>query len=50
MVFAADEYYLMADRPFPHADAYEGFVQHENGIGMARTFAQEVDAAVAGGV
>ena len=48
MVFAADEYYLMADRPFPHADAYEDFVQHENGIGMARTFAQEVEAAVAG--
>jgi putative radical SAM enzyme (TIGR03279 family) len=35
MVFAADEYYLMADRPFPGADDYEGFPQHENGIGMA---------------
>src|SRR3954471_22441861 len=48
MIFAADEYYLMADRPFPDADAYEGFVQHENGIGMARTFAMEVDAALEG--
>jgi len=48
MIFAADEYYLMADRPFPEADAYEGFAQHENGIGMARTFAAEVDAALAG--
>ena len=48
MVFAADEYYLMADRAFPAAAAYEGFAQHENGIGMARTFAAEVDAALAG--
>ena len=38
MVFAADEYYLMADRPFPDAATYEGFPQHENGIGMARAF------------
>ena len=48
MVFAADEYYLMADRDFPAAAAYEGFVQHENGIGMARMFALEVEAASAG--
>ena len=42
MVFAADEYYLMAGRPFPEADAYEDFVQHENGIGMARTLEREL--------
>jgi putative radical SAM enzyme (TIGR03279 family) len=48
MIFAADEYYLMTDRPFPSADQYEGFAQHENGIGMARTFTTEVDAALAG--
>ncbi len=41
MVFAADEYYLMTDRPFPPADAYEGFTMHEDGIGMARTFERE---------
>src|SRR5271165_6300944 len=39
MVFAADEYYLMAGRPFPALGDYEGFPQHENGIGMARAFA-----------
>jgi putative radical SAM enzyme (TIGR03279 family) len=38
MVFAADEYYLMAERPFPPASTYEGFPQHENGLGMARAF------------
>jgi len=38
MVFAADEYYVMAGRPFPAAETYEGFPQHENGLGMARAF------------
>jgi putative radical SAM enzyme (TIGR03279 family) len=41
MVFAADEYYLMAGLPFPEAEAYEGFHMHEDGIGMARTFELE---------
>jgi NifB/MoaA-like Fe-S oxidoreductase len=41
MVFAADEYYLMAQRPFPSAESYEGFPMHEDGIGMARTFEAE---------
>ena len=44
-MFAADEYYLMTGRPFPEPEEYEGFVQHENGIGMARTFRSEVEAA-----
>ncbi|MHB1502977.1 MAG: DUF512 domain-containing protein [Acidimicrobiales bacterium] len=38
MVHAADEYYLLARRPFPPKETYEGFPQHENGIGMARAF------------
>jgi NifB/MoaA-like Fe-S oxidoreductase len=41
MVFAADEYYLMAGLPFPEAEEYEGFHMHEDGIGMARTFEAE---------
>ncbi|MFZ9630374.1 MAG: DUF512 domain-containing protein, partial [Ilumatobacteraceae bacterium] len=41
MVFAADEYYLMADTPFPEADSYEGFELYEDGVGMARTFERE---------
>jgi putative radical SAM enzyme (TIGR03279 family) len=46
MVFAADEYYLMAERRFPHADAYEGFTMHEDGVGMATTFELEFSGAV----
>lgn len=38
MVYAADEYYLMAELPFPARETYEGFPQHENGLGMARAF------------
>ena len=38
LVFLADEYFLMAGRPFPDAEHYEGFPQHENGIGMAAAF------------
>jgi putative radical SAM enzyme (TIGR03279 family) len=38
LVYAADEYYLLAGRPFPAAKAYDEFPQHENGIGMARAF------------
>lgn len=41
MVFAGDEYYLMAGRPFPAPATYEGFSMHEDGIGMARTFEAE---------
>jgi NifB/MoaA-like Fe-S oxidoreductase len=38
LVFAADEYYLLAGRDFPEPAEYEGFPQHENGIGMVRAF------------
>jgi len=41
MVYAADEYYLMAQRAFPDAERYDGFHMHEDGIGMARTFEAE---------
>ena len=42
LVFAADEYYLLAGRPFPDPEAYEGFPMHEDGIGMARAFELEL--------
>jgi putative radical SAM enzyme (TIGR03279 family) len=41
LVFAADEYYLLAGRPFPPAEVYGGFPMHEDGIGMARSFELE---------
>jgi putative radical SAM enzyme (TIGR03279 family) len=38
MCFAADEYYLLAGRPFPSLAAYEGLPQEENGIGVTAAF------------
>jgi NifB/MoaA-like Fe-S oxidoreductase len=36
LVFASDEYYLLAGRNFPPLESYESLVQHENGVGMAK--------------
>jgi putative radical SAM enzyme (TIGR03279 family) len=38
LVWAADEFYLSAGRPVPASEAYEGFPQIENGIGLVRKF------------
>jgi putative radical SAM enzyme (TIGR03279 family) len=46
VVWASDEYYLLANLPFPEAGAYEGFPQHENGVGMVRSFEQAFDGAL----
>jgi NifB/MoaA-like Fe-S oxidoreductase len=45
LVFAADEYYVLAGVPFPPAEAYEGFPMHEDGVGMARSFEMEFRGA-----
>ncbi|MGQ0743107.1 MAG: DUF512 domain-containing protein [Acidimicrobiales bacterium] len=42
VVFAADEYYLMANRAFPDAASYEGFPQHEDGVGMVAALRAEL--------
>ena len=47
-MFASDEYYLLAGEDFPPLAAYDDCSQHENGIGMARTFEAEVVAALVG--
>ncbi|MGQ9625996.1 MAG: DUF512 domain-containing protein [Anaerolineae bacterium] len=38
LVYAADEWYLLAGRPLPPAEKYDGFPQLENGVGLTRTF------------
>ena len=43
MFFASDELYLMAGREVPPTADYEDFPQHENGIGMARAFYDEIE-------
>lgn len=44
MLHASDEWYLLAGLPFPPEDAYEGYPQIENGVGMVRSLTEEVDA------
>lgn len=41
-VQASDEWYILADRPLPEADRYDGFIQLENGVGMLRLLHEEV--------
>jgi putative radical SAM enzyme (TIGR03279 family) len=48
LVYASDEYYLLAGRPFPALTDYDDLSQHENGIGMAAQFAEEVRSELAG--
>ncbi len=38
LVYASDEYYLLCGRPFPPLVAYGDVAQHDNGVGMARSF------------
>jgi putative radical SAM enzyme (TIGR03279 family) len=49
MVFAADEYYLLAGRPFPALTSYEDLRQHENGVGMAAAFEAGMTGRMKGG-
>ncbi len=41
-VQASDEWYILAGRPLPEADRYDGFIQLENGVGMLRLLHEEV--------
>lgn len=40
-IHAADEFYLLAELPFPTEESYDGFLQLENGVGMLTLLEQE---------
>ena len=46
LFYAADEFYLKAGREIPDADYYENYPQIENGVGMIRSFSDEVGMAL----
>ena len=46
MAFAADEFYLTAERPLPEGDFYEDYPQYENGVGLCRSLIDEVHSAL----
>ena len=37
-IHASDEWYLLANRPLPEEERYDGYLQLENGVGMVRLF------------
>ncbi len=41
-VFASDEFYAITRRTLPSTDEYEGFLQIENGVGLMKSFEDEV--------
>lgn len=41
-VHASDEWYLLAQRPLPQEDNYDGYLQLENGVGMLTLLRDEV--------
>lgn len=45
-VYAADEFYLIADRSVPEAEYYGDFLQLENGVGMWALLKSEATAAI----
>ncbi len=46
LAYAADEFYLKAEREIPDSDYYEAYPQIENGVGMWRDFIDESDAVI----
>ncbi|WP_194609068.1 DUF512 domain-containing protein [Clostridium vitabionis] len=45
-VQASDEFYLLAGRPLPEAERYDGYIQLENGVGMLRLQHEEAASAL----
>ncbi len=46
-VHASDEFYALAERPYPEEERYDGYVQLENGVGMMRLLWEEFAQALA---
>lgn len=41
-IHAGDEWYILAERPMPEEESYDGYLQLENGVGMVRLLEEEV--------
>ena len=46
-VQASDEWYLLAEEPFPPEENYDGYIQLENGVGMIPLLESEFDQCLA---
>ncbi len=45
-IHASDEWYILAGRPLPEAERYDGYLQYENGVGMMRSLIDETGEAI----
>ena len=45
-VHASDEWYILAGRPFPEEDRYDGYLQLENGVGMCAYLEEQIVEAI----
>ena len=46
LVYLADEFYLRVGEPLPSGERYDEFPQYANGVGMARSFVDDWQAAL----
>ena len=45
-IHASDEWYILAGRPLPEEERYDGYLQYENGVGMVRLLMNETRRAI----
>ena len=45
-IHASDEWYMLAERPLPEENSYDGYLQLENGVGMMRLLMTEFTDAL----
>ena len=45
-IHASDEFYILAGRPLPEEERYDGYIQLENGVGMLRLLEEEVESSL----
>ena len=45
-IHASDEWYMLAERPLPEENSYDGYLQLENGVGMMRLLMNEFSSAL----
>jgi putative radical SAM enzyme (TIGR03279 family) len=48
LCYASDEFYLLAERPLPEEDYYDGYVQLDNGVGSITLLRTQVRELLAG--
>jgi len=45
-IHASDEWYILAERPLPEEERYDGYIQLENGVGMLRLLMDKFEEAL----